>query len=326
MGDIHQLVLKHGKQAARDMVAPSQRRLVEIASEVLADEAQRMGITYSGFCLTGFPHKKLPDDAAWEKTGHNVTLLVEPGRLKTGPGPAQLVGVPFGARARIIMIYLQTQSIRTGSREVQLGRSMRDWMGRMGLAVGGETARALRDQARRISACHIRFFWSAIDGDGRRGDGFSNGSIVRDGLFFREESDDQGALFEDTVTLDEAFFTVLRSHPVPLLESAIRQLKEKSLALDIYIWLGLTGYIRSAARRAFPGLLCLRSSEPGFGWLVSLGLISWNPLGLHSLLTQMPESRSKQMASACTHPVHRLRSLAKGCVSRPHGAQQPSTA
>ena len=42
MGDIHQLVLKHGKQAAREMVAPGQRRLVEIASEVLADEAQRV--------------------------------------------------------------------------------------------------------------------------------------------------------------------------------------------------------------------------------------------------------------------------------------------
>ena len=187
MSDVHRLVLLHGKQAAREMVEPSRRRHVDIAAEVLADEAQRIGITYSGFCLTGFPHKRLADDAAWEKNGHNVTLLVEPGRLKTGPGPAQLVGVPYGARARIIMIYLQTQSIRTGSREVQLGRSMRDWMGRMGLAVGGETARALRDQARRISACHIRFFWSTIDETGRQGDGFSNGSIVRDGLFFEKK-------------------------------------------------------------------------------------------------------------------------------------------
>jgi hypothetical protein len=55
MGDIHQLVLKHGKQAARDMVEPGKRRLVEIASEVLADEVQRMGITYSGFCLSVDP-------------------------------------------------------------------------------------------------------------------------------------------------------------------------------------------------------------------------------------------------------------------------------
>jgi regulator of sigma E protease len=49
------------------------------------------------------------------------------------------------------------EAIRTDSPKVRLGRSMRDWMGRMGIAVGGETARALRDQARRIAACSIKF-------------------------------------------------------------------------------------------------------------------------------------------------------------------------
>src|SRR3954470_11555568 len=238
MGEIHELVIRHGQRAARDMVGPSRRLQVDIAAEVLADEAQRMGITYSGFCLTGFPHKRLPDEMPWEKTGHNVTLLVEPGRLKVGPGASVLFGVPYGARARIIMIYLQTQALCSGGRQVQLGRSMREWMTRMGLSAGGETARALRDQARRISACHIKFFWSATNGEGRGGDGFRKGSIVTDGFFFREEAEDrQGLLFDDVVTLDETFYEALRDHPVPLLESAIKQLKEKSLALDVYIWL-----------------------------------------------------------------------------------------
>jgi hypothetical protein len=50
----------------------------------------------------------------------------------------------------MILLYLQTQAVRTGSREVALGRSMRDWMERMGLAIGGETARSLKEQAARI--------------------------------------------------------------------------------------------------------------------------------------------------------------------------------
>ena len=219
------------------MVPMRQRHLVDVAAEVLADEAQNLGITYSGFCLTGFPHKRPRDTEVWEKKGRNVTLLVEPGRLKTGPGPATLFGVPYGARARMILIYLQTQAIRTGSPNVRLGRSMRDWMGRMGIAVGGETARALRDQARRISACSIKFFWTSTDDEGRPSDGFERGSIIRSGLFFRDEGTEQGSLFEDTVTLDDLFFQALRNHPVPLLESSIRQLKEKSMALDIYVWL-----------------------------------------------------------------------------------------
>ena len=48
--------------------------------------------------------------------GHRVTLLVEPGRLKYG-GKIKLFGVPYGARARMILLYLQTHAIRTSSRE-----------------------------------------------------------------------------------------------------------------------------------------------------------------------------------------------------------------
>jgi hypothetical protein len=137
----------------------------------------------------------------------------------------------------MILIYLQTQAIRADSPKVRLGRSMRDWMGRMGIAVGGETARALRDQARRIAACSIKFFWTSTDIQGRASDGFERSSIVRSGLFFREEQSDQENLFDDIVTLDDLFFNSLRRHPVPLLESSIRQLKDKSMSLDIYIWL-----------------------------------------------------------------------------------------
>lgn len=237
MGDLHSLVIRHGREKAREMVPARQQHLVDIAAEILADEAQGLGITYSGFCLTGFPHKRLNDMQVWEKRGHNVILLVEPGRLRTGLGPLTLYGVPYGARARMILIYLQTQAIRTGSREVHLGRSMRDWMGRMGLTVGGETARALRDQARRISACSIKFFWTGMDAEGRMTDGFERSAIVRSGLFFREDDDKQGSLFEDVVSLDETFYQALSNHPVPLLENAIRQLKDKSMSLDIYVWL-----------------------------------------------------------------------------------------
>jgi hypothetical protein len=237
VGTLHNLVIQHGREKAREMVPTRQRHLVDVAAEVLAEESQSLGITYSGFCLTGFPHKRLDDTQVWEKRGHNVTLLVEPGRLKTSSGPLTLYGVPYGARARMILIYLQTQAIRTGSREVRLGRSMREWMERMGLAVGGETARALRDQARRISACSIKFFWTSMDTEGRATDGFEHGAIVRSGLFFREGRGEQESLFEDVVSLDETFYRALSNHPVPLLEGAIKQLKDKSMSLDIYVWL-----------------------------------------------------------------------------------------
>jgi hypothetical protein len=37
------------------MVPERQRALVDIAAEVMADENQRIGINYTGFCLTSLP-------------------------------------------------------------------------------------------------------------------------------------------------------------------------------------------------------------------------------------------------------------------------------
>ncbi|MBK1657782.1 replication protein RepA [Paracraurococcus ruber] len=229
---VRHLVLVHGRQQARAMVEPEKRKLVDIAAEVMADEAGRIGITYSGFCLTALPHKRLPDDAPWEKRGHRVTLLVEPGRLKGSP--STFVGVPYGARARMILLYLQTQAVRTGSREVELGRSMRDWLQRMGLSWGGQTGKTLREQAARIAACHLRFDW-----DGEAAAGYEKGGFVRSGLRFHIRTDDdrQASLWEDRVVLDETFYEALRKHPVPLREAALRQLTDRSVSLDVYIWL-----------------------------------------------------------------------------------------
>jgi hypothetical protein len=201
----------------------------------MADEDGRIGITYSGFCLTGLPHKRLPDDQAWEKRGHRVTLIVQPGLVEgRGREKSRTVGVPYGARARMILLYLQTQAIRTGSREVELGRSMRDWLGRMGLSWGGETGKTLREQATRIAACNLRFSW-----EGEQADGWLKGGFVRSGLRFHQHSDDdrQPSLWEDRVVLDEVFYEALRRHPVPLRETALRELSDRSVSLDLYIWL-----------------------------------------------------------------------------------------
>ena len=238
---VRRLVLAHGREAAKTMVDLESRSLIRIASEVMADETERKGFSYSGLCLTSLPHRKLPDDQAWERTVGPLTLIIEPGRIKLGDGPSKMMGVPHGARARLILIYLQTQAVLTNSREVSLGRSMRVWMGRMGLSVGGETASALREQARRIATCSMRFSWK-LQGGGVESSPtmMSNERIIKSGLFFHDgatKDDRQESLFEDRVMLDSDFFDQLRRHPVPLQDAAIQQLKDSSTALDIYVWL-----------------------------------------------------------------------------------------
>jgi hypothetical protein len=231
MGDIHQLILRHGAETARSMASTkSERQAVDAALQVMSDDESRLGITHAGFAMTSLPHKRI-DEAFWRRDGNRTTLLVEAGRDRKG----QLIGVPYGSIARLILLYLQTAAIRTNSPEVELGRSMKTWMGRMNLSTGGKTYQLVTEQARRISGCRLTFFTDHSHGSEAR----HNGAFVQDAitLFGVAGNEDQPSLWQDRVRVDERFWLSLKEHPVPVQEEAIRAIGTRSLAIDVYIWL-----------------------------------------------------------------------------------------
>jgi hypothetical protein len=233
MGEVHELILRHGRQAAASISPERQRTHIEVAARILEEESNALGITYGGFCMTALPHKRIPDDQVWERRCHRLRLTVEPGWLPFG-GRSRLIGVPYGSRARMMLLYLQTQAVQTQSPEVELGRSMYEWLSRMSIPVGGNTYRMVREQANRISACHLTFFWE----DGAT-ESFEKDAIVKGGIRLRSTNDSpaQGQFWDDTVRLSDSFFRALREHPVPVWEPALREISNQSMALDIYVWL-----------------------------------------------------------------------------------------
>ena len=81
MGSVHRLVIEHGREAALKKVDPAERHLVRIAADILAEDDDAIGVTYSGFCQASLPHKKLPADKEWIRQSERLTLMIEPGRL-----------------------------------------------------------------------------------------------------------------------------------------------------------------------------------------------------------------------------------------------------
>ena len=230
MGDVHQLILRHGVDGARAMAGnAAERHAINAAALMLSEEASRLGITHAGFAMTSLPHKRI-GEGFWKREGHRTTLLVESGRDRQG----HFVGVPYGSIARLILLYLQTEATRTGSPEVELGRSMKSWMGRMSLTTGGRTYQLVAEQARRISACRLTFFTDRENG----GEGRHNGAFVQDAISLAGVADDQQpTLWQDRVRLDDGFWRSLRDHPVPVREDAIKAIGSRSMAIDVYIWL-----------------------------------------------------------------------------------------
>lgn len=154
MAEVHQLIIQHGiEEARRQAVTKHERMVIEAAFQVLSEDAEKMGFTYSGFALTSLPHKP-QTDLTWKRDGHNLTMLIQSGVDRSG----KPLGLPYGSYARFILLFLQSEAIRTGSREIELGRSMRVWLGCMGLSIGGMTYKKVNEQARRISGCSLTFF------------------------------------------------------------------------------------------------------------------------------------------------------------------------
>jgi hypothetical protein len=230
MAEIHQLILTQGIENVRRRAASKrERQVAEAAYTVLSEDADRIGFTYSGFALTSLPHKDT-DAASWKREGHNLTLLLESGKdVHTG----RLIGIPHGSYARFILLFLQTEATKKRSREIELGRSMRMWMGSMGLSIGGATYRKVSEQAKRISACRLTFAKTAGGMEVRHNGGFVQTAITMSAVM----NERQASLWSDKVVLDETFYEELRAHPVPISESALRAIGPRSLVIDLYIWM-----------------------------------------------------------------------------------------
>lgn len=243
MAAVHTLIETAGRQGALQTAETvADRKAIEAAIAYMQDEDAGIGFLYSGWCQAALPHRRLRNDQVWKVQTDRVTLMVEPGRRNLPGAETEFCGVPYGSRARLILLYLQSEALRTNSRDIMLGRSLHAWLGRLGIPIGGKSFRDVREQADRLSRCRLTFH---VQQGGRAG--LINQNIV-DAAMFVDGSAHQESLFVETARLSETFFDQLKRHPVPLEEAAIRAISNNSQALDIYCWLAYRLHVLPSAR------------------------------------------------------------------------------
>ena len=228
MGRLHADLIECGQLELR-LVAESkeQMRRIDVAAQILADEEQRIAFSHPGMCLTVLPYKRVPDGQSWVRDRGDIALSIHP-----IPGDDNRKrGVPYGSKARLILLFLQAEAVKTRSRVVELGSSMSRWMARMNIPVGGTSYRIIQEQADRIEHCLLAFTYRGPEGKVRWQD-----SIVR-GSFDPFGRRGAGSPHSKTVELSETFYQALVKHPVPISERAIQILGDRCMPLDIYLWL-----------------------------------------------------------------------------------------
>jgi hypothetical protein len=232
--EIHGLTETLRQAEGEGSAAQRLRRRVETTHDLLSSlpSQEDLSFLHSGLAQTFLPHSRPADNTAiWRRSAGRFKLIVSPGVID-GEGQAAYVGVPYGTRARLILIYLQTEGVR--SRTVSLGPNLSAFLRSLGLQVTGGrngTISAVREQCLRIARCTFTMQWSDRGADGSERMLITDTRIA-EGLDLWRAARGDG--WSATLELSEKFHEALREHAVPLDRRGIALLSSNSMGLDLY--------------------------------------------------------------------------------------------
>jgi Plasmid encoded RepA protein len=194
-----------------------------------------VGFLHSALCTMSLPIRRPADEfAPILRQDGRYSMLLQPRSYPDGQGGLVKVGVPFGAKARLVLIHIMTEAVKSANPEVYLGRSLTHWMRRLGYTSfsGGPsgTMTLFREQVRRLARCDWTIRRELDEGEGAQ---LTDVRISDDLLLWTGPSEN----FVESLRLNDRFFEHLREHAVPLSEHALYTLRENPTALDLYVWL-----------------------------------------------------------------------------------------
>ena len=139
--------------------------------------------------------------------------------------------LPFGAKPRLALLYLNSEAIKTGSPQIEIGNSYREFCRLIGLDEAGKTFYDLKKQMMALAAARLTF-------------GFTHDDIATTMAFqpidrfdaWLLKDGDQMTLWPACLELSPRYMASLMEHAVPLPFSSVTPLAHSAMALDILAW------------------------------------------------------------------------------------------
>lgn len=215
--------------------SPITTRLINASVDIQTSPVRELAFQHTVFCQTAMPYRNPGDHLRhWERTNGQITLEIEAGRAldprtrKFGPVP-----LPYGPRARLVLMHLHTIALRTGEPVIEVEDSLTAFVRRIiRRAPRGQDIKSVRDQLTALAAALVRLGMT-------RGDrAFQIDSKVIEAFdLWAPDNPQQRILWPSTVRLSDPYFRSLVEHAVPLDERAVAGLAHSARALDVYTWL-----------------------------------------------------------------------------------------
>lgn len=213
---------------------PAARRSIEAAAKLQDGSAVALDFLHTALTQTRLPYRNPGDTLrVWEHTQGRTTLRVEAGAVADPrTGTFRDVGIPFGEKARLVLIHITGEALKAGSPIIEVEESLTAFVRELGLPSNGRTIATVKDQLARLSAATVRLAYFTDDRASQ-----INARLVSGLDMWAPREVGQRVLWPSTVRLSSEFFTSIQSHAVPLARLAVRALAPSAMALDVYCWL-----------------------------------------------------------------------------------------
>ena len=207
-----------------------QRKLIDAAADIIEAQADSPEFLHSVLCQVGLPRAQT-NERRFQRSSGTAAIEIEAGSLyrrgRFVPAP-----LPYGAKPRLVLMHLCAEAVRTHCPEIEVGRSAREFLSRLGLDNGGHEYARFRAQMEALAACRMTLGMSIGDKDIT----ISTQPISRFEAWMQHDGQSLG-LWPGSMTLSGEFYSTLLEHAVPLDPRAVHSLQKSALALDLYTWL-----------------------------------------------------------------------------------------
>ena len=232
------VVREQGRSTGTALLTPGstvQQRLIDASIDIAMTPVAQIAFQHTVLCQNGIPYRNPGNDVRrWVRQNGSVVLEIDAGRAMH-PIKQQFVDMPlpFGTKARLILIHLNGEALRTGSPKIEVEDSLTAFARRiLGRYPRGRDIHSFRNQLGALSTATIRLGIA----DGERAVQVT-GQIVEALDLWAPVDPRQRVLWPSTIVLGEKYFASLSRRAVPLDERAVAALAHSAMGLDIYSWL-----------------------------------------------------------------------------------------
>lgn len=231
------------EQERRDRIAAlpagSRRRAAtrHVLEEKGGGERDNLRHIHSVLAICSLPYQRQPlEMREWQRKQGRMSLMVSAGKLLGREGEWVEQPLPYGSRARLLLLHTCSEALRQKSATIEIEDSLSGFIKSMGFAVtGGKngTLQSFKQQINALAACSMKIgVW-----DGERAKTVNTQPFSSIDVWF-PTTPDQRMLWPSTVTFSQDFYQTLTKHALPVNMHAVRAFAGSPRKLDMLFWLG----------------------------------------------------------------------------------------